>query len=108
MNEKHFEVIIIGGGAAGLMASLELVKIGKKLPLLKPGIILGGRAHNIYDPSFELPVESGAEFIHDNLKLALDLLKQAGIDYYKVEGEMWQKKIGQLKNKQTLLKIINC
>lgn len=30
MNEKHFEVIIIGGGAAGLMASLELVKIGKK------------------------------------------------------------------------------
>lgn len=79
-----YDVIIIGGGAAGLMAAKLLSESGKKILLLEAKERLGGRIHCIEDFSF--PVEGGAEFIHGNLKTTVALLKEAGLKKEKIKG----------------------
>lgn len=90
MKENSFEVIVVGAGAAGLMAAWELVQAGKKTAVIEARDIIGGRTHTINDSYFELPVELGAEFIHGNLELTQMVLKKADVDQYKVSGNIWQ------------------
>jgi monoamine oxidase len=79
-----YDVIIIGGGAAGLMAAKLLSEAGKKILLLEAKDRLGGRIHRIENFSFS--AEGGAEFIHGNLKTTFDLLKEAGLKKAKLKG----------------------
>lgn len=90
------EVIIVGAGAAGLMAARELSARGKQVLLLEARDRIGGRIHTITDPAFAQPVEGGAEFIHGNLKQTLSLLKEANIPYQIAEGEIWRSENGRL------------
>jgi monoamine oxidase len=90
MQENSFDVIIIGAGAAGLMAAWELAQTGKKTAVTEAKDHVGGRAHTITDRNFDLPVELGAEFIHGDLELTQMLLKKAGVDRYTVNGDIWQ------------------
>ena len=92
MQENFYDVVIVGAGAAGLMAARELSVMGKKIAVLEARARIGGRIHTLTDAAFEIPVETGAEFIHGKLELTLSLLKEAGINYTKVEWEAWQKK----------------
>ncbi|HYE56113.1 MAG TPA: NAD(P)-binding protein, partial [Chitinophagaceae bacterium] len=82
------EIIVIGAGACGLYASLLLSRLGKKVTILEARERTGGRIHTISDPSFSLPVESGAEFVHGNLGLTKQLLREAGAEYYKLTGRV--------------------
>lgn len=82
------DVIIIGAGAAGLMAAYTLTKLGKKVTLLEARNRLGGRIHTTSD-KFSNPTELGAEFVHGNLPVTLGLLKEAGIKARNVGFEMW-------------------
>jgi len=86
---KSTDVIIIGAGASGLMAAHILVKAGKTVTVLEARNRVGGRIHT-GNLSFSAPVELGAEFIHGNLPVTLNLLKQAGIGTSAVGFEMWQ------------------
>ncbi|MXN90903.1 FAD-dependent oxidoreductase [Flavobacterium sp. Sd200] len=86
---KATDVIIIGGGAAGLMAAYTLAKQGKTITILEARNRLGGRVHTI-TKNFSAPTELGAEFVHGNLPLTLGLLKEAGIATAPVDFEMWQ------------------
>ena len=79
-----YDVIIIGGGAAGLMAAKRISEAGKKILLLEARNRLGGRIHQVDDFSF--PSEGGAEFIHGNLKTTFNLLKEAGLKKEKLKG----------------------
>ena len=90
-------VIIIGAGAAGLMAAYTLVKAGKTVRVLEARNRLGGRIHTITNNDFSFPVELGAEFIHGDLPITLSLLKEAGIDITDVDFEMWQYHDGEFK-----------
>ena len=81
-------IIIIGAGAAGLMAAYELSKHNKNIILLEAKNRLGGRIHTVYDPAFSQHLETGAEFIHGNLPLTFCLLKEAGIPYHTISGKM--------------------
>ena len=76
------DILIIGAGAAGLMAARELTKAGKNVFVLEARDRCGGRIHTIDK------MELGAEFIHGDLPMTLNLLKEAGIEYQPSGGEM--------------------
>ncbi len=82
------DILIIGAGAAGLIAAKELSKKGKKVTVLEAKPQAGGRISTLHDGGFLQPVEGGAEFIHGNLPITLGLLKEAGIKYTKTKGKM--------------------
>jgi monoamine oxidase len=86
--KKTENIIIVGAGAAGLMTARELLKQGHIVTILEANDRLGGRIHTIHDPSFDYPVEKGVEFIHGDLPLTIQLLKEAGIEYKPVKGIM--------------------
>ncbi|HEX2607155.1 MAG TPA: NAD(P)/FAD-dependent oxidoreductase, partial [Flavisolibacter sp.] len=90
--EYNYDVGIIGAGASGLMAGLELTLAGRKVIVLEARDRPGGRMHTVQKYNFTVPVESGAEFIHGKLEMTLHLLDKAGIPYYPVEGSAWQKR----------------
>src|SRR3954462_5608095 len=83
-----YDVIIIGAGAAGLMAMRELVIAGYQVCLLEAAPEAGGRIYTVNENGFKEPVEAGAEFIHGDLDLTTELLKHAGIPYVPVDGQM--------------------
>lgn len=93
----HADIIIIGGGAAGLMAARALGKAGKKVILLEARNRLGGRIHTLEDGPFTIPTESGAEFIHGNLPVTIGLLKEAGITFHAIDGDLWRFAHGKWK-----------
>lgn len=90
-----YDVIIIGGGAAGLVAAKILSAKDKKVLLLEARNQLGGRIHALHN--FSCPAEGGAEFIHGNLKTTFDLLREAGLKkeklkekFCRVKNEKWK------------------
>src|SRR5215210_3837062 len=97
MHTKAFDVIVVGAGAAGLMAALEIALTGKSVAVIEAKPRAGGRIQTIESPGFEKPVELGAEFVHGKLSVTLQLLKKAGIKKLKSAGDIWQYKDGKLK-----------
>lgn len=89
------EVIIIGAGAAGLMAAKELSDAGLSVCVLEARDCIGGRIHTIRESNIGILAEGGAEFIHGNLEITLNLLKEAGIDKQEITGEFWNVINGQ-------------
>jgi len=86
---ENTEILIIGAGAAGLMAAYTLAKAGKKVIILEARNRVGGRIHTLNESSFFMRAELGAEFVHGNLPVTLGLLKEANIAYQPAHGEMW-------------------
>jgi len=87
---KSTDVIIVGAGAAGLMVAYVLIMAGKTVTILEARDRIGGRIYKSHNPLFSDTVELGAEFIHGNLPVTLDLLKEANIKTRGVSFEMWQ------------------
>jgi monoamine oxidase len=87
--------IIIGAGAAGLMAAKILSAQGKKVTILEAAQRIGGRIHTVQLPGFLQPVEAGAEFIHGTMPITLQLMEEARIDYVPITGNMWHHKRGK-------------
>ena len=83
-------VLIIGAGAAGLMAARALSIAGKKVTVLEARNRTGGRIHTLSDTSFFKHTELGAEFVHGDLPVTLQLLKDAGLPYRSANAEMWR------------------
>src|ERR1700733_8201521 len=96
MNDS--DILIIGAGAAGLMAAHTLAKVGKKVIVLEARDRCGGRIHTLNHQSFFKNAELGAEFIHGDLPVTLGLLKEAGIKYHSANTEMWRYHDGRLNN----------
>jgi monoamine oxidase len=103
MEGRLFDVIIVGSGAAGLMAAWELVQTGKRTAVVEAKDHVGGRANTIYDSNFELPVELGAEFVHGDLELTKMLLKKAGAEQYEIKGDIWQNDNGSLDEQKDFI-----
>lgn len=89
------QIIIIGAGAAGLMAAYELAKAGQKVIVLEASERSGGRMYTAVCDGFDQPLELGAEFVHGELPVTLGLLKEAGIAYTPVKGKMLNNRKGK-------------
>lgn len=92
----EYDVIIIGAGASGLIAARELCRKNLGVCVLEARGHIGGRILTENAGNFSQPVETGAEFIHGNLKHTIALLKEYKIGYTPTAGEMWRTKNGQL------------
>jgi monoamine oxidase len=86
------DVLVIGGGAAGLAATHELTSAGLKVTLLEARDRLGGRIYT--DRSAGFPVELGAEFMHGRSPHILDLVRHAGVNFVQVAGQFRSKRLG--------------
>jgi monoamine oxidase len=80
--ESH-EVVIVGGGAAGLVAASALAAEGVDVVLLDARSRWGGRIQTLRNGPE--PIELGAEFVHGDAPYTSALAREAGIELAAVE-----------------------
>lgn len=91
------DCIIIGSGAAGLMAADHLVQAGKRVILLEARTRIGGRIYTLTSDNLSQPVEVGAEFIHGDAPLSSALFKAAHVSCTEMSGEVYELENGEIK-----------
>ena len=77
-SDDNFDVIIAGGGLAGLTCAVALSRAGLRIVLLERDRILGGRAQSWIDPVTGDPVSIGPHILvseYPNMLKLLDLLE---------------------------------
>src|SRR5205814_224149 len=72
------DVIVLGGGAAGLAAARGLGVAGRHVVLVEARTRLGGRILTVREPGWPLAVELGAEFLHGRATATMDVVRGAG------------------------------
>jgi phytoene dehydrogenase-like protein len=87
-------IIVIGAGAAGLMAARELGRAGKRVTVLEARNRCGGRIHPLPAAEFGYPTESGAEFVHGEAPVTRRLLREAGLSLLPIQGARWNAEHG--------------
>ncbi len=90
----NHEALIIGAGAAGLAAAIDLARAGFCVRILEARNRLGGRMFTTHDPELGVPIELGAEFIHGRPPEILQRLPDAKIS--EVDGDHWCVKDGKI------------
>jgi monoamine oxidase len=83
------DVIIVGAGAAGLRAALDLARAGMQVSILEARDRIGGRIFTKHDLVCNAPVELGAEFVHGCPSEIWDLLRKHKLRAHELEGETW-------------------
>ena len=84
-----FDTVVIGGGAAGLTAAVELRKAGLSVLILEARERLGGRILTTRSSKTGFPIELGAEFIHGVVQPLWALLSEEHAEILEVEGDVW-------------------
>lgn len=82
------DVLVLGGGVAGLSAARELDRRGVGSVVIEARDRLGGRVHTLRDASWPHPVELGAEFLH-GLPRRLKLPHRFSLRPRDCDGEHW-------------------
>lgn len=81
------DVLIVGGGVAGLAAAAELHEAGVRVRILEARERLGGRAWSIEAEGSEPAIELGAEFIHGKPPELFSIAEQATLNLIELGGE---------------------
>src|SRR5712671_3062373 len=79
-------IVVVGAGAAGLMAARELARAGKRVTVLEARDRCGGRIHPLPAAEFGYPAEGGAEFVHGEAPVTHGLLREAGLSLLPIHG----------------------
>ena len=90
------DVIIIGAGAAGLMAARELRRAEKNVIVLEASGRVGGRVMTLNDTNAGVPVELGASFVHGEAPETTALLDEARLASFPVLGSHYRSEHGKL------------
>jgi len=83
------DVIVIGAGAAGMAAALELAAAGLSVSILEARDRIGGRIFTQRDRFVDTPIELGAEFIHGLPPEIWRLLQKRKVPITEVSGDNW-------------------
>ncbi len=95
-NAASVDTVVIGAGAAGLMAARELKRAGKQVLVLEASNRVGGRVNTLYDANAGVPVELGAEFIHGDAPETTRLCDEAHLATVPVTGKQYRSDNGEL------------
>ena len=76
-SDKRVDVLIVGAGAAGLAAARDLSQAGRTVVIVEARPRVGGRVLTVHDPQSPAPVELGAEFVHGEPLVTLELARAA-------------------------------
>jgi monoamine oxidase len=84
------DVVVVGGGVAGLAAAVRLGEAGRRVTLLEARGRLGGRVHTLLDPAQGHPIELGAEFVQGHSADLLNALQRAQLRHWEVPEQHQQ------------------
>jgi monoamine oxidase len=100
---RHYpdHIVVIGAGAAGLMAARELGRAGRKVTVLEARDRCGGRIHPLPVGEFGYPAEGGAEFVHGAAPVTHGLLREAGLSVVPIQGTRWTVKDGKFSREES-------
>lgn len=102
--KDHADIVVIGGGSAGVAALRTLADAGKDVLLLEAQDRLGGRAHTVHIAG--MPIDMGAGWLHSAPKNPWATIAEArGFAIYRAParwGEQWRG-LGATKEQQQAL-----
>jgi len=94
---ERTQVLIIGAGVAGLSAARALHERGIDVIVVEARDRIGGRILTQRDPALPVPIELGAEFIHGAAPELQDVLDQAHLAVYDIEGQRYAVRRGAIE-----------
>lgn len=89
MSDTSEHIVIVGAGAAGLMAARALARTGKRVTLLEARDRCGGRIHPLPASEFGYAADGGAEFVHGEAPVTRGLAREAGLSVRTIGGTQW-------------------
>lgn len=99
-SEFDCDVVVVGAGVAGLTAARGLTDSGRSVVLLEASGRVGGRVHTVRLAGSDLPVESGAEFVHGRPLEMTAIAQEAGLTLVEREGNFYSFENGRLGGAQ--------
>ncbi len=90
MTRTRSDVIVIGGGVAGLSAAGELGRRGRRTLVLEARARLGGRILTARPEGWPAPIELGAEFVHGGNAALWRLIRRHRLRTTRMPSRHWR------------------